>query len=136
MYKGDLSNELTKRVLVTLDTIRVEEVEVGKVLLFIPKVKKNYKYDRQLISRMYLLADRSNYTLELVAFGMSETDLAEEVERLDDMGTNPFRYHSAYKNVSALVDDLPYRPEVMGVLDIPENLLRYGHWGWDFGRLA
>jgi len=33
------------------------------------------------------------------------------------------------------VGELPYRPEVVGVLDVPNRLLRYGHWGLDFNSL-
>ena len=54
---------------------------------------------------------------------------------LDNMGTNPFRYFTAYESVGHLVAELPYRPEVVGVLDKPERLLRYGHWGLDINSL-
>jgi len=54
---------------------------------------------------------------------------------LDEMGTNPFRYYTSYEKVDHLVNELPYRPEVLGVLDRPDRLLRYGHWGLDIGAL-
>ena len=70
-------------------------------------------------------------TLELASFDMDEEELAVFVDRLDNAGTNPFRYFTSYESVNHLVQELPYRPEVIGVLDTPDKLLRYGHWGLD-----
>ena len=135
MQKGDLSNELTKRVLITLDTFRTEEVEIKKAFKILPVVKRNYKFDRQTLSRLYLFADRTMNTLELVGFDMSDSDLESIIEDIEKIGTNPFRYFTAYESIEHLVAELPYRPEVAGVIDVPARLLRYGHWGWDFSRL-
>lgn len=135
MQNGDLSNALTKRVLVVVDTIREEKLEVKKILGLIPTVKKSYTYSRSLVSRYYLFADRSAVTLELVAFDMDDRELEELVEFLDELGTNPFRYYTAYESIDRLVAELPYRPEVAGVIDFPSRLLRYGSWGLDFSRV-
>jgi hypothetical protein len=135
MQNGDLSNALTKRVLVSIDTIRNETKEIVKVFKLIPVVKTNYTYDRSTLSRFYLFADRSSFTLELIAFDLSEYDLSQVVEQLDEIGTNPFRYYSSYKSVDQLVSELPYRPEVSGVIDVPARQLMYGHWGLDFARV-
>jgi hypothetical protein len=62
---------------------------------------------------------------------MDEATLGEFMDKLDNMGTNPFRYYSSYESVNHLVAELPYRPEVVGVLDIQSRQLRYGHWGLD-----
>jgi hypothetical protein len=66
---------------------------------------------------------------------MDEDELGALIDSLDRMGTNPFRYFSVYSSVDKLVKELPVRPEVIGVLDIPNRLLRYGHWGLDFANL-
>lgn len=126
-----MSNELTKRVLVSTDVFISTNNTIKKILGIIPKVEVTYLLDRSVLSRLYLFADRTSYTLELIAFEMSEEDLAKIVEDIDSAGTNPFRYSTAYSSVGHLVADLPYRPEVAGVLDIPTRLLRYGHWGMD-----
>lgn len=131
MKNGDLSNELTKRVLVSIDTFRREALEESKVLWVFNVPKKTYTYDRAILSRFYLFADRSSNTLELVAFDMSPEDLDAVLAELDEYGTNPFRYGTAYKSVDHLVAELPYRPEVVGVIDLPDRQLRYGHWGMD-----
>ena len=135
MQNGDLSNALTKRVLVVVDTIREEQLEVKKILGLVPSVRKTYSYNRAVVSRFYLFADRSSVTLELVSFDMDEEDLGKLVEELDEVGTNPFRYYTAYDSIDRLVAELPYRPEVAGVIDLPQRLLRYGSWGLDFSRV-
>ena len=84
---------------------------------------------------MFLLTSRRGVTLELVSFDLSEEELNEVMLVLDKMGTNPFRYCTPYDRFEQLVVELPYRPEVIGVLDLPTRLLRYGHWGLDFNSL-
>jgi hypothetical protein len=66
---------------------------------------------------------------------MDADELRDLMLELDNLGTNPFRYSNPYDSIEALANDLPYRPEVIGVLDLEKNLLRYGHWGLDFGSL-
>jgi hypothetical protein len=57
----------------------------------------------------------------------------EVLEDLDNLGTNPFNYSKAYRVPADLVAELPYRPELKHVIDIPERGLRYGHWYLDMG---
>jgi hypothetical protein len=131
MYKGDLSNELTKRVLVTTDLVITKYKTFTKKFKVIPKINNYYTLNKKALSGYYLFGDRTQFTLELIMFGDSQEDLDEIVEYLENSGTNPFRYANLYASPAALVEDLPYRPEVVGVIDIPERQLRYGHWGMD-----
>lgn len=131
MLKGDISNAFTRRVLVTTDLIINTEVSIEKLLKIIPRVKKNHTFNSQVLSRIYLYATRSEYTFELVSFELNESELDELLESLEKSGTNPFRYSTAYDSIDHLVSQLPYRPEVVGVMDKPDRLLRYGSWGMD-----
>ena len=88
-----------------------------------------------MLSRCYLYQSKTNYSLELVGFGMTQDELEDTLEDIDQLGTNPFRYATAYNAIEDLVTDLPYRPEIVGVLDMPDRMLRYGHWGMDFTQL-
>ena len=74
-------------------------------------------------------------TLELVSYNLDEENLSEAMDLLDKMGTNPFRYFTAYESVNHLVNELPYRPEVVGVVDVDSRLLQYGRWGRTFKEL-
>lgn len=134
MQNNDISNELTRRVLVTFDVIGIQSTTVEKKL-FVPVVKHELSFNRPMLSRLYMYTNHAGVTLELIGFDMDDSTLGEHIEKIEHLGTNPFRYYSAYESIESLVGDLPYRPEVVGVLDKPERLLRYGHWGLDFTRL-
>ena len=134
MQNGDISNALPMRVLVTADVI-TDVYDEKKRVLGIPRVKKRVEYNRLVLSHLYMVTTRRGWTMELVSFSHSEKELADIVLYLDKFGTNPFRYATAYKNIEKLVDELPYRPEVIGVIDMPQRLLRYGRWGLDFPSL-
>lgn len=131
MLKGDISNAFTQRVLVTTDLIITTEVSVKKILRIIPRIEKTYSYNIPVLSRIYLYANRTEYTFELISYDLNQPELDELLEDLEKSGTNPFRYSSAYDSIDQLVTQLPYRPEVVGVMDRPDRLLRYGSWGLD-----
>lgn len=135
MRKGDISNELPKRVLVTTDIFIEKSVTIKKKFKIIPAPKVESKMNRGFLSYLYLYTTNKGVTLELVSFDHTEEELETLTLYLDKMGTNPFRYFTAYSSVEQLVDELPYRPEVIGVVDMPTRLLRYGHWGMELSRL-
>jgi len=135
MRNGDISNELPKRIIVVSDVFLTVELKVQKKFKIIPVVNKDTKIRRELLSKLYLFTSRRGVTLELASFQLNDEQLDQLMDYLDRMGTNPFRYFSSYGSIEDLIEELPYRPEVVGVLDMPSNLLRYGHWGMDFNQL-
>lgn len=135
MQNGDISNAMPQRMLVTLDVIRDTYEEDAKILKLIPVKKTKTEYNRLVLSHLYMFTLKRGITLELVSFVHSDEEVVELLLKLDQIGTNPFRYGSGYKSVDKLVEELPYRPEVIGVIDIPARLLRYGRWGMDFPSL-
>lgn len=135
MKNGDISNELPRRIIVVSDTFLTVELKIEKKFKFFPVPKVEKKIRRELLSFLYLYTTKNGVTLELASFDIDQEELGKTVDVLDSMGTNPFRYFSAYDSVDHLVAELPYRPEVIGVLDIPNRLLRYGHWGLDIQSL-
>lgn len=135
MRNGDISNAMPKRILVTSDVITDEYESTKKVLGFVPVKSKTLEYNRLVLSHLYMVTVKRGITMELIDFHRSEKDVVELMLHLDKIGTNPFRYGSAYKSVEKLVEELPFRPEVIGVIDIPSRQLRYGRWGLDFPSL-
>jgi hypothetical protein len=135
MKNGDISNELPKRIIVVADVFFEVELTTKRRFKLFPITKINRKVRRELLSYLYLITTNRGVTMEVVSFDLDHEQLEELVETLDIMGTNPFRYFNAYESVDHLVKELPYRPEVIGVLDISNRLLRYGHWGLDFNSL-
>ena len=135
MKNGDISNELPKRIVVTTDVFLLVELTVKKRFKFLSLPAIDKKIRREILSYLYLITTNKGITLELASFDLDEKHLQELIDMLDNMGTNPFRYFTAYDSVNQLVAELPYRPEVIGVLDKPDRLLRYGHWGLDISSL-
>ena len=135
MKNGDISNELPRRVVVVSDIFLNVELTIEKKFKFFPVPKVDKKIRRDILSYLYLYTTKNGVTLELASFDLDQEELGKTVDLLDSMGTNPFRYFSAYDSINHLVAELPYRPEVVGVLDLPNRLLSYGHWGLDIKSL-
>ena len=134
MRNGDISNEVPQRVIVTLDCV-IDRAPTVKKVLGIPVFVEESQYNRQSLSLFWRFADKYGYTLELVGFGYSKKEMEEVFEDLNNLGTNPFNYVNRYNSVADLVGELPYRPELKGVVDIPSRGLRYGSKYLEMGRL-
>jgi hypothetical protein len=134
MRGGDISNEVPQRVVVTLDCILDRRPTVKKVL-GISVFNEESTYNRQSLSLFWRFAEKHGYSLELVGFGYTKKEMKEVLEDLDNLGTNPFNYANAYPVVADLIAELPYRPELKGVVDIPSRGLRYGSKYLEMGRL-
>lgn len=134
MRNGDISNEVPQRVIVTLDCV-IDRSPTVKKVLGIPVFGEESQYNRQSLSLFWRFADKYGYTLELVGFGYSKKEMEEVFEDLNNLGTNPFNYVNRYNSVADLVGELPYRPELKGVVDIPSRGLRYGSKYLEMGRL-
>ncbi len=134
MKGGDISNEVPLRVVVILDCVLDRKSTVKKVL-GIPVFGEESQYSRQSLSLFWRFAEKYGYSLELVGFGYTKKEMEEVFEDLNNLGTNPFNYVNRYESVADLVGELPYRPELKGVVDIPSRGLRYGSKYLDMGRL-
>lgn len=127
MRGGDISNEIPKRVLVALDCVLKSELKINKVLgISVPY--KEVTYSRQALAHFWRFRETHDYVMEIVGFGHTQKEMEDVLEDLDNLGTNPFNYAKAYNVVADLVAELPYRPEVKHVIDLPSRGLRYGHW--------
>lgn len=135
MQGGDLSNETPKRVAVTIDCVINKTPVIKKVMGLIPYTQEEIEYDRPMLARLWRYGSDSGYILELVGFGYSNKDMQEFMDDLDNLGTNPFNYAKAYNVVADLVAEMPYRNELVCVIDIPQRALRYGSWYYDLGRV-
>ena len=131
MLKGDISNDMPKRVLVNADILFIKFPIIKKKFKIFPVMSEDIKYDRLLLNKFYIYTTHAGVTLELVSFDYGYDQLELLYNDIDRVGTNPFRYFSSYSSPKKLVADLPYRPEVIGVID-PQHQLMYGRLGLDF----
>jgi hypothetical protein len=135
MYKGDISNDVPKRILIVSDVFTDTTTYKIKSKLFFTKTSQVSKFNRGLLSKIYLVANNSPFTFEMTSIGMSQEDLTVSFNNLEREGTNPFRYCTAYDSVKDLINILPFRPEVAFVVDIASRKGMYGHWGLDISEL-
>jgi hypothetical protein len=135
MKGGDISNESPKRIAVAMECVVDATPVVEKVLGIIPTSHIEYTYNRANLSKIWHFSSDRGVIMELVGFGYSQKDMDEVLEDLNNLGTNPFTYAKAYERISDLVNELPYRPELVGVVDLPQNALRYGSWYIDIWRV-
>lgn len=131
MKNGDISNAAPKRLLVVSDTFIETTIDYTRKYIVLIKMHKHVTYDKIVLNRLYKLAEHNGITLELISYDLSQDDLELLTVELDRMGINPFRYATHFKNPQELMKELPYRPDVLGVVDVPSRKLQYGHWSLD-----
>lgn len=135
MQGGDISNGSPGRIIATLETFLDKEVVEEKLLGIFKRDVVEYSYNRAYISRLWHFSAKAGVVLELVGYGRSQKEMDQILEDLNNMGTNPFGYSKAYGSIEELVSEMPYRPELIGVVDIATNALRYGSKYIDIGRI-
>lgn len=138
MKGGDISNVSSPQVIVTTDVIiKLIGEETG--VLFLKKTE--YKLgDIQVLEANKLWQVSSNYGLSLELAGFADQGWTEELldkafEKLERRVVNPFNYHQLYESVDELVGLIPYRPNLKGVIDLPERVARYGSAGVEIGNI-
>lgn len=135
MKGGDISNEVPGRAIVTLDCILERHAVVDKVLGIFNVPREEVTYNLEALNRLWRFSAKSGYSMEVVGFGFSQSEMDSVLDDLDNLGTNPFNYAKAMNAPADLVGVLPWRPEVVAVIDIPERALRYGGLYLDLGRV-
>lgn len=138
MKGGDISNVSSMQVICTADVVlKLLEEENGGIF----RKKKEYKLtgvDVLACNKLWILSNNYGISLELAGFetdGWTEELLDKAFEKLERRVVNPFNYHQLYENVDELVGLVPYRPNLKGVIDIPERVARYGSAGVELDNL-
>lgn len=119
----------------TYESITVAVDEPRKILGVAVGSHNVRRFDRVALNRVWRYTERSAIRIELVNFGVDQDEADKRLDQLDAMGTNPVNVSTTYPDIVSLLSDLPYRPEVIGVVDTPENQARYGGRGIGLGHL-
>lgn len=129
MKGNDISNGIPQRVLVHLDVVTVkvtEDVPVMKLFKNITRKVEHEFFDTVVISNLWRFSENYSVMMDLFATEGTQKELDAKLEHLDTHQAHPFRSAILYPSLRALVSTLPYRQDLMGVIDIPERGLRYG----------
>ena len=138
MINGDISNETPPRLIVVIDVIATSELEEAKGLF-----KRGFKRVKIMpnnvaLSHLWNISNKYGLSVELAAYEdemWSQEDLDAFMDRLDRRGTNPFNYGELYSDIENFISDMPYRPNLKGVVDLPTRVARYGSYGVELNNL-
>ena len=133
MQGGDISNDSTRRIIVTWEAITDEQVTQRRFLGITTGIKPTRVLNPTALLTLWRYTDRQPATVELACFDGADVD--KRMAILDRIGSNPFRYVVNYDSVDFLVSTLAYRPDVIAVIDVPENTARYGGLGVGYNYL-
>jgi hypothetical protein len=132
MRGGDISNETPRRLIVVVDVIGSSEVKESKKLLRPSKRQRTaLTYDNRVLSYLWGFSSKYGLSVELAAFEdetWAQRDLEDIMNRLDARGANPFNHAELYPSIEDFINDLPYRPNLQGVVDLHNRASRYGSW--------
>lgn len=141
MKGNDLDNRPTPRYYVMAEVVfeRRESTEVLKkgrwrkketehtVVTWIP--------DLAAMSELWRFSDRMGVRLELVFIGELVLDAPELWELLDSASANPFNDWHCFERIDQVAAILPYRPDLLGVIDVPSRYMAFGGRGMVVGSL-
>lgn len=139
MLRGDISNETPPRIIVTIDVVVQSDVEKTRNVFGKPGTRRKVTgLNNPQLSRLWNAAFQYGLAVELAAFhdeGWRQEDVTKLMDRLDNRGGNPFNYAELYDSFHDLVGELPYRTNLKAVIDLPNQVARYGSWGLDLNNL-
>lgn len=138
MKNGDISNVSSPQVIATTDVvIKLVEEETRRLLIKTTSYKIG-DVDLLGANKLWLIANNYGISLELAGFqteGWTEELLEKAFEKLERRVVNPFNYWQLYESVDELVDLIPYRPNLKGIVDKPDRVARYGSAGVELANL-
>lgn len=136
MLQGDLSNEVPKRLLVTYDYLTYEVPAAKKFLGLVVGTTTRREVSAPTLNLLTNFQSRVDARMELVVFKADNDEADAVLNELDRRSWQPFNYARGYSSPRALVSELPFRPEVLGVIDIRERAGMYGSYALTLDYLA
>lgn len=138
MKNGDISNETSPRIIVLADVVANLKEETQKKL-FRSKTSFSVGDLNQLaLIQLWSLTNKYGLSTELAGIeseGWTQEMLDKVMEILDRRGGNPFNFAQVYTSTQELVDDLPYRVNLRGVIDVQSRVAMYGSKGVELDNL-
>ena len=138
MINGDISNESPSRIIVNIDVVAESELEEQRKFLNTTVTRKILGLNRTALSSLWIKADRFGLSVELAAYASdnwTQEDLDKLMDKLERRGTNPFNYAELYRDIDEFIEDMPYRNNLKGVIDVRGRVARYGSYGIEIENL-
>ena len=138
MKGGDIDNVSSPQVICTTDVVISLLAEEAGVLFLKKKEYKLGDINMLAANKLWRMSTSYGISLELSGFedqGWTEELLDKAFERLERRVVNPFNYYQLYSDVDELVNTIPYRPNLKGIIDIPDRVARYGSAGVELANI-
>jgi len=120
MKGNDLEAGLTRRYLVTAETVLLKDVTTNSISKgwFSKHLHSRdiWMPDMGMLSKLWRWSASGGIRLELVFIGEMSKDAVQIWDMLDKGSANPFNDWHIYENHEALARILPYRPDILGVI--------------------
>lgn len=136
MQGGDISNAIPGRIIVTYDYVTYDAPRPKRLLGVVVGTTHVRQISSPTLSLLSRLSAKVDARLELAVFDASDEEADQVLSEMDKRSWQPFNYARGYDSPLALVSDLPYRPEVLGVIDVDERMGAYGSYGISMDYLA
>lgn len=131
MQHGDIDNTVPPLLVITLDVLApLPNGEVPKATLAERMKRWNRaveyrRLDRHCVGMVWKLGSRTGVRFDLLVLGKSEP-YVEAVREWVDRENLPVRHVVGSTSAQAFARELAYRPDVVGVIDVPGRGLAYG----------
>lgn len=133
MQGGDLSSAPTYRFWVAAEVVfhKDESSETKKTGWFssLLSTKVMWVPDLRVLSHLWRWSSSLGVRLELIFIGDLAADAVAMWDLLDHSGANPFNDWHVMESPKAIQEVLPFRPDIAGVIDMPERSAFYGGRG-------
>ena len=139
MQDGDLSNDLTRRYFVVADVVffRDSTASTHRSGWFTRTAYQRdlWAPDLRVLSMLWQWSNTLGVRLELVFYTDRPSDAGGMWALLEKSAANPFMDWHTFTSPDEVQDLLPYRPDVLGVIDLPQRILMYGGRGLQLENL-
>lgn len=136
MQGGDISNVIPGRIIVTYDYVTVDAPQPKRLLGVVVGTTHVRQISSATLSLLSRLTAKVDARLELAVFDADDDEADKVLAEIDKRSWQPFNYARGYNSPLELVSDLPYRPEVLGVIDVADRMPAYGSYGISMDYLA
>jgi hypothetical protein len=135
---NDLSAAPTRRYYVLSDVVfRMDETTVTtkKMLRTSTTTQTVIVPDMSVLSLLWRFSERMGVRMELVFVGDHAVGAPGLWDMLERTAANPFNDWHAMEDYNKILQDLPYRPDLLGVIALPIDSARFGGRGLTIANL-